>query len=78
MSYQKFSKTELPVGTYTNIVYYGPIERNDEVDPILEQCEKTGGTGLIIDENTVYEVDCECYRQLLKRKERNSKNTHTS
>lgn len=69
MAYQNYyNKLDQPVVTYSNIVYYGPFDRSNEIDPILKQCEETGGNGLIIDDNTVYEVDCECYRQLQMRK----------
>ena len=69
MAHQNYyNRLDQPVVTYSNIVYYGPFDRSKEIDPILKQCEETGGNGLIIDDNTVYEVDCECYRQMQLRK----------
>ena len=59
-----------PTVTYSKIVYYGPLDRSKEEDMILRKCEETNGTGLIIEDNTIYEIDCECYRQMLARKAR--------
>lgn len=68
MAYPDQGRENESVVTYSNIVYYGPLDRSKENDMILRKCEETGGNGLVIEENTVYEIDCECYRQMLKRK----------
>lgn len=67
MPYPSYGKAEQSLLNSSNIVYYGPLDRSKEVDMILKKCEETNGTGLVIDENTIYEIDCECYRQMLQR-----------
>lgn len=68
MAYPDYGREDQRVAAHSNIVYYGPLDRSKENDMILRQCEESGGNGLIIEENTVYEVDCECYKQMMKRK----------
>lgn len=54
--------------TYSNVVYYGPVEKNIDLEFIRRKCEETGGSGLVIEENTIYEIDCDCFKQIQKRK----------
>ena len=68
MAQPQYIKTEQPVSNHSTIVYYDPIDRSEEFDPILKKCEETNGDALIIEENTIYEIDCDCYRQMQKRK----------
>ncbi len=67
MAYPVFNRSAPPGGTYSNIVYYGPLDRSKETDFIMKKCEETGGTGLIIEDNTIYEIDCECYKKMQMR-----------
>ena len=70
MSYSNYHKPNESMMVRGNVVYYGPVDRTKDIDYIMKKCEETNGTGLIIEDNTVYEIDCECYKQLQKRMEK--------
>jgi len=68
MMYQSLPQESEPVINYEQVLNYGPLDRSKEADLILRKCEETNGSGLIIEDNTIYEIDCECYRKMLERK----------
>lgn len=70
MMYQSLPQERTPVINHNEVLNYGPIDRSKEENLILKKCEETNGTGLIIEDNTIYEIDCECYRKMLERKAR--------
>jgi len=52
--------------TYSNIWYYG---RNDQQYKKIELlCPQQMGDNLIIDDNTIYEIDPECYKRMQMKK----------
>lgn len=73
MAHPGYQSGEEPTVTNGNVAYYGPLDRSKEQEFILQKCEETNGTGLVIEENTIYEIDCECYRQMLQRKAKRKK-----
>ena len=52
--------------TYSNVWYYG---RNDQQNKKIELiCPQQVGDNLIIDDNTIYEIDPECYKRMQMKK----------
>ena len=74
MMYQSSLGENAPVVNYNNVLNYGTLDRSKEEDFILRKCEETNGTGLVIEDNTIYEIDCECYKQILARKAKRNNN----
>lgn len=52
---------------YTNIHYYN---KEDEITELEFRCPSNENGELIIDDNTVYEIDSECYKYLERKRAR--------
>ena len=57
-----------PTITYSNVEYYKNKPLCTDMDSIVAHCQQLEGSDLIIDDNTIYEIDCNCYKNLGKKR----------